>query len=175
MQIFPIISGLLFLSTQLGLIFYWVVASHKTTTYPTMHAGQTVPYLSDIGANQMKPLFISGFSLSAIFFSLGLTVDRWAIALSLPRSSISKWQRMRSILMVVFVWLGSAFLVMMTALDSGSTRSIHIIFLFVFFFKYAGLAVTFCWELRSHGEYPSAPHSTPLAPTKLAQPLIERY
>lgn len=85
-----------------------------------MHAdlGQTVPYLSDIGANEMKPLFIAGFTMSAIFFSLGLTIDRWAVALSLPRSAITRWQRVRSISMVVTVWLGSAFLVMMTALDS---------------------------------------------------------
>ncbi|CAN8096407.1 unnamed protein product [Discula destructiva] len=152
--IFPILSGCIFLATQLGLILYWVNVADETTAYATMHKGQTVPYLSDIGANEMKPLFITGFTRSALFFSLGLTIDRWAVALSLPKSSITKWQRVRSIMMVVVVWVGSAFLVVMTCLDTSGTRGIHTIFLFVFFFKYAGLAVTFCVEMLRHGEYP---------------------
>lgn len=120
-----------------------------------MHAGQRVPYLSDIGANEMKPLFMTGFTLSAIFFSLGLTVDRWVVALSLDY--ITRWQRVRSSLMIICVWLGSAFLVLMTAYDTTGTHWIHIIFLAVFFFKYAGLASTFCWELYHYGESKDCP------------------
>lgn len=150
MQTFPVLCGFTFLATQLGLILQWVMVTHKTTSYATMHAGQKVPYLSDIGANEMKPLFMAGFALSAIFFSLGLTVDRWVVALSLD--FITRWQRVRSSSMIVCVWLGSAFLVLMTAYDTTGTHWIHIIFLAVFFFKYAGLASTFCWELFYHGQ-----------------------
>jgi hypothetical protein len=37
----------------------------------------TIPYISDIGADILKPLFIVGGSITAVCFFLSLVIERW--------------------------------------------------------------------------------------------------
>lgn len=37
----------------------------------------TIPYISDIGADILKPLFVAGCSVTAVAFFLSLVIERW--------------------------------------------------------------------------------------------------
>lgn len=43
--------------------------------YPTMT--DSIAYISDIGAEVLKPLFITGCSITAACFVMSLVVERW--------------------------------------------------------------------------------------------------
>jgi len=36
-----------------------------------------MPYISDIGADFLKPLFVTGASITAVCFFLSLVIERW--------------------------------------------------------------------------------------------------
>ena len=37
----------------------------------------TIPFISDIGADILKPLFIAGGAITAVSFFLALLIERW--------------------------------------------------------------------------------------------------
>jgi len=73
--IFPIISGLCWLGLLLGLLIHWT--STGEPHYPSMESYQQIAYISDIGAQTLKPLFIAGSCVTTIFLDLSFVSERW--------------------------------------------------------------------------------------------------
>ena len=74
-QVFPIISGVVWLATLLGLLIYWNVDAGRVH-YSTMTEDQSIAYISDIAADYLKPLFITGCVITTIFLDLSFGSDR---------------------------------------------------------------------------------------------------
>jgi len=45
--------------------------------YPSMGANQHIAYISDVGAEGLKPLFIAGCCVTTIFLDLSFASERW--------------------------------------------------------------------------------------------------
>ncbi|KAK6064018.1 Frag1/DRAM/Sfk1 family protein [Seiridium cupressi] len=73
---FPIISGLMWLATLLGLLLHWIIDTHRIH-YSSMGDTQHIAYISDVGAAELKPFFVVGCVITTIFLDLSFATDRW--------------------------------------------------------------------------------------------------
>ena len=64
------LSGML-----LAMLIAWEVEGHPH--YASMDADQHIAYISDIGAQGLKPLFIAGCVVTTIFLDLSFASERW--------------------------------------------------------------------------------------------------
>jgi hypothetical protein len=65
----------MWLAMLLAMLGNWAVLG--TPTYPSMEAGQTIAYISDVGAQGLKPLFITGSVITVVFLDLSFVSERW--------------------------------------------------------------------------------------------------
>lgn len=92
--------------------------------YPSMERG-SVAYISDIGAYQLKPLFVAGCSVTAAFFFLSLLSFRANHRLGLCESIFD-------LLSLVFGTMGAVSLILLSVFDTHRHSSLHRLFLFLF-------------------------------------------
>ena len=64
------LSGML-----LAMLIVWEVEGHPH--YTSMEANQHIAYISDIGAQGLKPLFITGCVVTTVFLDLSFASERW--------------------------------------------------------------------------------------------------
>ena len=65
----PVVSGVVWLAMLLTMLLYWIIHTHSEA-YPSFRRNQSIAYISDVGAFQLKPLFIAGCVITAVFFNL---------------------------------------------------------------------------------------------------------
>ena len=67
--------GLMFAPSGMlwAMLIVWLAEGQPK--YPTMT--DSIAYISDIGAEGLKPLFITGCSITAVCFVMSLVVERW--------------------------------------------------------------------------------------------------
>ena len=68
----PIFTAFVWLSTLLAMLITWFATGRPH--YVTMDG--SVPYISDIGADILKPLFVVGCSITGVGFFLCLVIER---------------------------------------------------------------------------------------------------
>ncbi|EHK99868.1 putative protein SFK1 [Glarea lozoyensis 74030] len=73
--IFPVISGLCWLGMLMGLLIHWNVDGKPH--YASMDETQTIAYISDVGAQSLKPLFIAGSVVTTVFLDLSFLSERF--------------------------------------------------------------------------------------------------
>jgi hypothetical protein len=55
-----------------------MIVTWKATGEPYyVSQNSNIPYISDIGADILKPLFVAGGSITAVAFFLSLVIERW--------------------------------------------------------------------------------------------------
>lgn len=69
----PVFAALIWLSTLLAMLITWFATDQPR--YVTMD--RSIPYISDIGADILKPLFVVGCSITGVGFFLSLVIERW--------------------------------------------------------------------------------------------------
>jgi hypothetical protein len=94
--------------------------------YPSMGTHQRVAYISDIGAGVLKPLFVTGCCLTAVFFFASLLSMRRNHAL------IRRLERTLDALSLVAGLVGAVCLVLLAAFDTHRHPSLHRLFLLLF-------------------------------------------
>jgi len=109
----------------------------------------TIPYISDIGADILKPLFITGCSITGIGFFLSLLIER---RLRHTGRLEQEWRTRER----VFGWLsvGSAFiggcgLILLSVFDTKRYTTEHRLFLLIFILGVGFSAIFTCIEVRS--------------------------
>lgn len=93
--------------------------------YPTMGTS-TIPFISDIGATSVKPLFVTGATITAVFFFLSLLSLRRNKAL--PR----RRERIFDRLALLFGLLGCVSLTLLTVFDTARHHYLHLVFLLLY-------------------------------------------
>ncbi|MCJ1462919.1 hypothetical protein MMC07_001523, partial [Pseudocyphellaria aurata] len=73
--ILPLISASVWLGMLLAMFIDWEVLG--SPAYPSMEQGQRIAYISDVGAEGLKPLFIAGCCVTTVFLDLSFAVERW--------------------------------------------------------------------------------------------------
>ncbi|KAL2162699.1 hypothetical protein VTH06DRAFT_6535 [Thermothelomyces fergusii] len=143
--VIPILGGTVWLATLLALLLYWIVHEHRVR-YPSMEAGQTIAYISDVGASDLKPLFVVGCVLTAVLLDISFAADRWLRHRGRLAPNTRTREKVLSSLAIVFAVVGTAGLILLSIFDTVNHRSLHNVFLYLFVVGYVLSAIFISWE-----------------------------
>lgn len=71
----PIFAAIVWFATLLAMLLTWLISGRPH--YVSMSDNQRIAYISDVGADKLKPLFITGCAITGIGFCISLAVERW--------------------------------------------------------------------------------------------------
>jgi len=148
-QIFPVISGVCWLGTLLGLLIDWNVIGRPH--YASMQQSQSIAYISDVGAEKLKPLFIAGSCVTTVFLDLSFLSERWLRHRGRLAANISMTEKVLSWLSMFFALVGTAGLILLSIYDTLRHKALHDIFLLLFIAGYVISAIFICWEYQRLG------------------------
>jgi hypothetical protein len=140
----PAFTAFIWLSTLLSMLIAWLA-----TGKPHFVREGSIPYISDIGADILNPLFVAGCSITGVGFFLCLVIERWlrhwkvSRAMSLSRvtgmilsyrlvPAMRKRERVFAALATPGSFIGGVGLVCLAAFDTKRYTSLHRTFLLVF-------------------------------------------
>lgn len=156
----------------LGMLLWWFVTVDRERL-PTLDPGMTLPYISDIGAVELKPLFIAGSVVTTITFDLSFATERWLRHKGrlVPNTSIG--EKILMGLTIVFAIVGTVGLICLSIFDTWRHAQLHDIFLILFIGGYMISAVFICWEYQRLGISMSPPHAPNMPPKKILTNMSE--
>jgi len=131
------------------MLVYW--AATGKPKYVTMSAGQHIPYISDIGADYLKAMFIAMSAVTVVSFTLSFLFERWLRHAGRLHQNTSNWQKLYSICASIAAIVGAAGLILLTIFDCKNHNRLHNIFLAVFIIGYIVSAIFICWEYQRLG------------------------
>jgi len=131
------------------MISYWAATGRPH--YSTMNEGQYIPYISDIGADYLKPLFIAMSTVTVVTFSLAFVFERYLRHAGKLTPNTSIWQKVYSGCATASAIIGAAGLILLTIFDCKNHNRLHNIFLAVFIIGYIVSAIFICWEYQRLG------------------------
>ncbi|VUC29433.1 unnamed protein product [Clonostachys rosea] len=145
--VFPIISGLVWLGMLLGMLLSWII-DDNSRHLDTMSERATIAYISNIGADRLQPLFITGCVLTAVFLDAAFIAERWLRhnGRLVPNSSMG--EKALSILSLVFATVGTVGLICLSIFKTGTYGRLHWVFLALFIIGYLISAIFLCWEYQ---------------------------
>lgn len=146
----PVFSSLVWLGMLLGMLLHWIVDTHRRH-YPSMSAGTSIAYISNVGAGELKPLFIAGSVVTTVTLDLSFAAERWLRHRGrlVPNSSLG--EKVLAVLTIIFALVGTAGLILLSIFDVAAHKKMHDIFLLLFIAGYLLSAVFICWEYQRLG------------------------
>jgi len=147
--IFPVISALCWLGMIMGLLIHWNVDGKPH--YASMDPTQTIAYISDVGAQSLKPLFIAGSVVTTIFLDLSFLSERWLRHNGRLVANTSLFQKVLSWLSMFFAGVGTVGLICLSIFDTLRHPTLHDLFLLLFIVGYVISAIFICWEYQRLG------------------------
>jgi len=94
--------------------------------YTSMSPTQHIAYISDVGADVLKPLFVTGCVITGVCFFLSLCVMR------LNQALVRRLERTLDVLSVLAGLLGAVCLILLSILDTRRHPHLHRMFLLLF-------------------------------------------
>jgi hypothetical protein len=149
-QILPFVAGAMWLATLLAMLIHWTVGTQRQR-YPSMVEGQIVAYISDVGAAELKPLFIAGCVITTVFLDLSFAADRWLRHRGRLVPNATTAEKVLSGLTIAFAIVGTAGLILLSIFDTVRHEMLHRIFLLLFIAGYVLSAVFICAEYQRLG------------------------
>ncbi|KAF2972582.1 hypothetical protein GQX73_g989 [Xylaria multiplex] len=149
--VFPIISGLAWLGTLLGLFLHWVIDTNERR-YSSMEENQTIAYISDVGASELKPLFVTGCIVTTIFLDASFISDRLLRHKGRLVPNTTLGEKILSGLSIFFALVGTIGLTFLSGFDTARYPRLHDVFLVLFILGYLVSAIFLCWEFRLLGK-----------------------
>ncbi|KOS17517.1 Protein sfk1 [Escovopsis weberi] len=141
----PVISAAVWLATLLALICYWEI-NHSGRPFPSMTRGQTIAYISDVGAFHLKALFIAGSTITVVFLDLAFVAERYLRHKGRLIPNTTLREKVLSALSIAFAIIGSAGLILLTILDTYHHPAAHRACLLVFIVGFLLSAACLCGE-----------------------------
>ena len=133
------------------MLVVWNVQTPKRPHYPSMAPDQTIAYISDIGAQGLKPLFITGSVITTIFLDLSLLCERWLRHSGRLAKNTTIIEKVVSWLSLVAAAAGTVGLIGLSVRDTLRYPSEHNKFLAAFIIGYVVSAIFVCWEYQRLG------------------------
>lgn len=147
--IVPLFSAIVWIACLVTMFSYWGATGKPR--YSTMEAGQHIPYISDIGADTLKPLFIAMSAVTVVTFDLAFIFERWLRHSGKLARNTSLWQKVYSACATIAAIVGAAGLILLTIYDTKRHPQLHDVFLCVFIGGYIISAIFICWEYQRLG------------------------
>lgn len=116
-----------------------------------MAATQDIAYISDVGAQELKPLFITGCVLTTILLDTSFLSDRWLRHRGRLVPNTTRGEKVLAGATVFWALVGTAGLILLSIFDTARHPRLHDIFLGLFIVGYLLSAVFICWEYQRLG------------------------
>jgi len=133
----------------LGMLLTWVTDGKPHLS--SMSAEQHIAYISDIGATDLKPLFIAMSTVTVVVFDISFIFERYLRHSGRLAANTSTWQKVLSIFTIFFSLVGATGLIALSILDTLHHHTLHDVFLVVFIGGYILTAICCCWEYQRLG------------------------
>lgn len=133
----------------MGLLIYWV--SVGKPHYQSMDPTQKTAYISDVGAQTLKPLFITGCVLTTIFLDASFISEIILRHKGRLARNTTKMEKILSGISILFALVGTVGLIALSIFDTLRHPQLHDVFLFLFIFGYVVSAIFICWEYQRLG------------------------
>ncbi|KAJ7593408.1 Frag1/DRAM/Sfk1 [Mycena floridula] len=124
----PILGAFIWFSTLLAMLLTWACTGKP---HYVSEEGN-IPYISDIGADILKPLFIVGCSITAVCFFLSLFIERWLRHSGRLMPNMRTRERVFGSLAVLGAFIGGAGVILLSIFDTKRHTSLHRLFLLIF-------------------------------------------
>jgi len=145
----PLFSSLVWLSMMIAMLTTWTSQGHPH--YASMDETQKIAYISDIGAQRLKPLFVAMSAVTVVSFDLAFLLERYLRHTGKLTPNTSVWQKLYSTLSILFAIAGAAGLILLAVFDTVHHPRLHQVFLGVFIGGYVISAIFICWEYQRLG------------------------
>ncbi|KAM3516040.1 hypothetical protein MY11210_000322 [Beauveria gryllotalpidicola] len=146
----PIISALVWVGMLLGMLLHWIINDHAKP-YPYQDQSIHIVFISNIGAGELKPLFIAGSCVVCVFLGLSMLASRWLRHRGRLVPNDSRGQKILAVLTIIFSVIGTAGLILLSIFDTKNHKKLHYSFLLVFLLGYVFSAICTCWEYQRLG------------------------
>jgi len=140
----PAFTAFIWFGTLLSMIITW--AATGTPHYVSQDGD--IPYISDIGADILKPLFITGCAITGVGFVLTLLIERTLRSHGRLVEHMRRRERVFAWLAVLGSIIGAAGLILLSIFDTKRHTSLHRVFLLVFMVGVALSAIFSIIEYR---------------------------
>jgi len=140
----PLFGAFIWCGTLLAMMITW--AAQGKPIYVSEDG--TIPYISDIGADILKPLFVVGCCITAVCFFLSLVCERWLRHSGRLIADMRRRERTFSILAILGSFIGGCGLILLSIFDTKRHPSLHRVFLLVFIVGVALSAIFTIVEFR---------------------------
>ncbi|KAF2099091.1 hypothetical protein NA57DRAFT_76326 [Rhizodiscina lignyota] len=147
--VFPLFAGVVWLAMLLALLLDWVCKGEPH--YPSFNEHQTIAYISDVGAQGLKPLFIAMSAVVVVILDLSFIFERYLRHTGRLQHNTSRFQKILSVLSILASIAGAAGLILLTIFDTLRHPHLHDAFLVLFIAGYIVSAVFICWEYQRLG------------------------
>ncbi|KAH6840891.1 Frag1/DRAM/Sfk1 family-domain-containing protein [Chaetomium sp. MPI-CAGE-AT-0009] len=118
-----------------------------------MNEGQHIAYISDIGASDLKPLFVTGCILTTLLLDISFAADRWLRHKGRLAPNTTTGEKVLSGLSIGFAIIGTVGLTLLSIFDTVWQPDLHNIFLLLFIAGYVISAIFICWEYQRLGKH----------------------
>jgi len=145
------------------LLIYWTGPAGRIL-YPTMDPTEDLAFISDVGAEEMKPLFIAACALTSLLLTATLCAARWLRHKGRLVPHAARADSVLSSLAIGFVALGSLALVALSIWDMARHKDEHQILLLFFMGGYICAAICVCWEHQRLWARMCGAQTTPMPP-----------
>lgn len=147
--VLPTIASFSWLGMLIAMLVVWSTSSNRQL--PSMDPGQTIAYISDVGAFGLKPLFIACSAVTVVCLDLGLLAERWLRHTGRLAPNTSTAQKILSLFSLFFAIAGAAGLICLTIFDTYRHNTVHNICLLIFIGGYVISAIFLCAEYQRLG------------------------
>ncbi|OGE58144.1 hypothetical protein PENARI_c001G05175 [Penicillium arizonense] len=171
--LFPLVSACMWVAMLIAMLVTWVTVGKPH--YASMDTGQKIAYISDVGAQGLKPLFIAGSVVTVVFLDLGIISERWLRHAGQLVPNKGKFDKGCAGASIFFAIAGAAGLILLSCFDTLRHPKLHDGFLALFIIGYVISAILICIEYLRIGIFYRHEHRILLASffIKLAFIIIE--
>ncbi|KAI0661619.1 Frag1/DRAM/Sfk1 family-domain-containing protein [Cubamyces menziesii] len=124
----PLFSAFIWFATLWALLITWLASGRPH--YVSQDGN--IAYISDVGADILKPLFIVGCSITGVSFFLSSAIERWLRHEGRLVANMRRRERVLATLAIIFAFVGMCGLILLSIFDTKRHPSLHRVFLLVF-------------------------------------------
>ncbi|KAF5345001.1 hypothetical protein D9757_013986 [Collybiopsis confluens] len=139
-------GAFLWFATILAMLITWLASGRPH--YVSMDSDQHIAFISDVGADILKPLFITACSITGVAFILSLIIERYLRHSGRLMPNMRKRERVFSTLAILGSVIGGAGLILLSVFDTKRHPKMHDGFLLMFIVGVALSAIFTIAEFR---------------------------
>ncbi|KAJ6468397.1 Frag1/DRAM/Sfk1 [Mycena sanguinolenta] len=147
----PLFGAFIWFGTIFSMLITWL-AQGGTSRPRYSSQDQSIAYISDVGADILKPLFIVGCCITAVSFFLSLVIERYLRHSGRLIPTMRRREKVFNALAVLGAVVGGAGLIFLSIFDTKRHMNLHRGFLLMFMVGVALSAIFTCIEYRWIGK-----------------------